>query len=157
MFKKMGTYSIVFAGMMALAGLSQVSYAAETKTKTKTHQLAKAAEKEKVVFQVSDADPKKWNLALNNAKNVQQEIGKDKVEIEVVVYGPGIGMLKLDSEVAQRVDQAVESGIKVVACENTMVGQKLTRADMLPSAGYVPAGVVELMKKQKEGYAYIRP
>jgi intracellular sulfur oxidation DsrE/DsrF family protein len=44
-----------------------------------------------------------------------------------------------------------------VACENTMKAQKLVYADMLPKIGYVPAGVVELMKKQREGYAYIRP
>ena len=38
-----------------------------------------------------------------------------------------------------------------------MTGQKLTKADMLNGIGYVRAGVVELMQKQKEGYAYIRP
>ena len=38
-----------------------------------------------------------------------------------------------------------------------MKAQKLVYADMLPAIGYVPAGVVELMKKQQEGYAYIRP
>jgi len=157
MQKKMAIYSVVFAVMMGLAGLSQVTYAADVKAKAKTHQMAKVAEKVTVVIQVSDADPKKWNLALNNAKNVQDDMGKDKVEIEIVVYGPGIGMLKLDSEAAQRVDQAIESGVKIVACENTMKGQKLTRADMLPTIAYVPAGVVELIKKQKEGYAYIRP
>lgn len=114
-------------------------------------------EKQKVVFQVSASDPKTWNLALNNAKNVQQEIGAKNVEVEIVVYGPGIGMLKFDSAVASRIDEAVGDGVKVVACENTMKAQKLSRDDMLASAGYVPAGVVELMKKQKEGYAYIRP
>ena len=35
--------------------------------------------------------------------------------------------------------------------------QKLTKADMLPNLGYVKSGVPELMKKQKAGYAYIRP
>ncbi|MBZ0106335.1 MAG: DsrE family protein [Sulfuricella denitrificans] len=114
-------------------------------------------DKQKVVFQVSVADPKTWNLALNNAKNVQQELGAGNVDVEIVVYGPGIGMLKFDSAVANRIDEAVGDGVKVVACENTMKAQKLTRDDMLSSAGFVPAGVVELMKKQKEGYAYIRP
>jgi intracellular sulfur oxidation DsrE/DsrF family protein len=111
----------------------------------------------KVVFQVSDAEPQKWNLALNNAKNVQDDLGVDKVELQIVVYGPGIGMLKGDSPVAARIEQALKNGIKVVACENTMRAQKLVYADMLPKIGYVPAGVVELMKKQQEGYAYIRP
>ena len=112
---------------------------------------------EKVVFQVSDADPAKWNLTLNNIRNVQQDLGADKVEIEVVAYGPGIGMLKLESTVAQRVADALGKGIKVVACENTLTAQKLVRADMLPNISYVPAGVVELMRKQHQGWAYIRP
>jgi intracellular sulfur oxidation DsrE/DsrF family protein len=111
----------------------------------------------KVVFQVSDADPAKWNLTLNNARNVQNDLGADKVQIEVVAYGPGIGMLKADSAVAPRVADALGKGVKVVACENTLKAQKLTRADMLPDIGYVPAGVVELMTKQQQGWAYIRP
>ena len=112
---------------------------------------------EKVVFQVSDSVPAKWNLALNNAKNVQDIIGKDKVDVEIVAYGPGIDMLKLESEVANRIDSALTNGVKIVACETTMRSTKLTKADMLPSIGYVPGGVVELMKKQREGWAYIRP
>ncbi len=109
------------------------------------------------MFQVSDADPSKWNLALNNARNLQTELPDDAPEIEVVVYGPGIGMLKADSVVAKRVADTLKNGVKVVACENTMKAMKLTYADMLPSIGYVPAGVVELMRKQQQGYAYIRP
>lgn len=116
-----------------------------------------AATHEKVVFQVSDADPKKWNLVLNNAKNVQDGLGAGNVDVEIVVYGPGIGMLKFDSTVASRVDEAKDDGVKIVACENTMQNLNLTKNDMLSSIGYVPGGVIELMKKQKEGYAYIRP
>ena len=113
--------------------------------------------KNRAVFQVSDGDPQKWNLALNNARNVQDDLGKDAVELEIVVYGPGIGMLKMDSTVGNRVAEALKSGVKVVACENTMKAQHIVRADMLADIGYVPAGVVELMQKQQQGYAYIRP
>ena len=115
------------------------------------------ARKNKVVFQVSDNDPAKWGLALNNAHNVQADLGEDTVDMEIVAYGPGIAMLKGGSPVAPRIAAALKSGVKVVACENTMKGQKLTYADMLPDIGYVPAGVVELMQKQQQGYAYIRP
>jgi intracellular sulfur oxidation DsrE/DsrF family protein len=38
-----------------------------------------------------------------------------------------------------------------------MRGQKLTRDDMLPALSYVPAGVTEIMTKQSEGWAYLRP
>lgn len=118
---------------------------------------APSATREKVVFQVSDADPSKWNLALNNAKNVQDALGAANVDVEIVVYGPGIAMLKFDSEVGNRIEKATQDGIRIVACENTMKNQKLTPKDMLSTVGYVPAGVLELIKKQHEGYAYIRP
>jgi intracellular sulfur oxidation DsrE/DsrF family protein len=114
------------------------------------------ASKDQVVFQVSADDAKTWNLALNNAKNVQSAKGT-AAEIEIVVYGPGIGMLKGDSVVANRVSEAVKSGVKVVACQNTMRGQKLTPADMNADISYVPAGVIELMAKQQQGWTYIRP
>ena len=113
--------------------------------------------KHKLVMQVSDADPAKWNLALNNAKNVQTDLGAGNVEMEIVAYGPGIGMLKMDSVAGPRIAEALRSGVKLVACENTMTNQKLSRSDMLDGIGYVKAGVVELMVKQQQGYAYIRP
>ena len=113
--------------------------------------------KNRVVFQVSDADPGKWNLTLNNVRNLQVDLPDDAPEIEVVAYGPGIGMLKGDSAVSKRIAESLKTGVKIVACENTMRGQKLVYADMLPDIGYVPAGVVEIMKKQQEGFAYLRP
>ena len=116
-----------------------------------------AAARQRVVVQVSDADPGKWNLALNNARNMQSDLGAANVDIEIVAYGPGIAMLEKKSAVSQRIDEATLSGVKVVACENTMHGHKLTRADMLDGIGYVPAGVVEIMKKQREGWSYLRP
>ena len=118
---------------------------------------APVAQKGRIVFQVSDNDPAKWNLALNNARNAQNDLGKDKVELEIVAYGPGINMLKMESAVSGRVSQAIGTGISVVACENTMAAQKLSKSDMNPSVNYVPAGVIELMKRQQQGWAYIRP
>ena len=111
----------------------------------------------KLVMQVSDNDPAKWDLALNNARNVQTELGKDSVDIEIVAYGPGINMLKLDSVVGGRVSEAVKAGVKVVACEITMRNQNVKRDDMLTDIGYVDSGVVELMRRQRQGYAYVRP
>jgi uncharacterized protein len=116
-----------------------------------------ASVRPRVVMQVSDNDPGKWNLALNNAKNVQADLGASNVDIEIVAYGPGINMLKADSVVGNRVAEAMATGVKVVACENTMQNQKIAKDDMLPKIDYVMAGVVELMQKQQQGWAYIRP
>jgi intracellular sulfur oxidation DsrE/DsrF family protein len=110
----------------------------------------------KAVFQVSDADPAKWKLTLNNMRNAQAELGADNVVIELVAFGPGIGILKADAEVAPRVGEAAQAGIAVLACENTIRGMQLTRAQLHPQAGSVPSGVAHLIRRQNEGYAYIR-
>jgi intracellular sulfur oxidation DsrE/DsrF family protein len=115
------------------------------------------APKTRVVMQVSDDDPGKWNLAMGNARNLQKALGAANVDIEIVVFGPGIGMLKAASPVAARVREANADGIALNACENTMAGQNLKKEDMNPAAGYVPYGVVEIVRKQQAGYAYLRP
>ena len=115
------------------------------------------AARHRLVLQVSDADPAKWNLALNNARNVQEDLGKDKVDVEIVAYGPGLNMLKADSKVADRLAQALDSNIGLMACENTMRNTKTTRDDMYGGIKYVDAGVVHIMKRQREGWAYVRP
>lgn len=115
------------------------------------------AKKTRVVVQVSEADPARWNLVLNNVRNLQNDLGAANVTIEVVAYGPGIGMLKLDAVSNSRVSEAIKAGVQVAACENTMRNQKLVRADMHPDVSYVSAGVVEIVKRQQEGWAYLRP
>lgn len=119
---------------------------------------APANERARIILQVSDDDPKKWNLALNNARNAQQDLGGAKnVDIEIVAYGPGINMLKIDAVTANRVSDATKAGISIVACENTMGAQKIDKSEMNPSISYVPAGVIQLMRRQQQGWAYIRP
>lgn len=116
---------------------------------------ANAADKDGVVIQVSDNDPAKWNLVLNIVKNMQTEM--KGTTTEVVVFGPGINMLKFDSEVANRLEQAKKDGVAIMACRNTMKAQKLTEKDMHPSIGYVQAGAVEIVQRQKQGWGYVRP
>ena len=149
-------FATAIATVLAAPALAQTASPQKQAQQPKAP-AAKAA-RHKVIFQVSDGDPKKWVLTLNNARNVQSELGANNVDIEIVAYGPGIGMLKADSESANRVqDEALKTGVKVVACENTMTNQKLTKADMIAGIDYVRAGVVELMVRQRQGYAYIRP
>jgi len=119
--------------------------------------LDKVSQPARLVIQVSDAEPAKWNLALNNARNVQEELGTANVEIEIVAYGPGLGMLKKDAVTSGRVDEASLAGIKLVACENTMRNQKLTKSDIHTAASYASSGVVEIMQKQAAGWSYVRP
>ena len=114
-----------------------------------------AATKNRIVFQVTDEDSRKWNTILANVNNVQEELGQ--VEIAVVAIGPGLGMLKADALTANRVQDAMAAGVRFVACGNTMKAQHLTKDDMIDGIDYAKAGYVEVMRLQQQGYAYIRP
>lgn len=118
---------------------------------------AAASGKEGIVIQVSDDNPKTWNQALNVIRNIQKERGKDSVQIELVVFGHGAGMLKADSTIANRVDETLASGADVLMCENTMRGYKLEKQDMHAKIGYVPGGIIRILDRQKQGWAVVRP
>jgi len=120
-------------------------------------QQKKPAAKHRVIFQVSDNDPARWNLALSNARNVQADLGAPNVQIEIVAYGPGLNMLKAESAAAGGLAAALDTNVGLIACENTMQNNKVARDEMYGGIKYVQAGVTHIMRRQSEGWAYIRP
>jgi intracellular sulfur oxidation DsrE/DsrF family protein len=117
----------------------------------------KPGAKNRVVIQVSDNDPAKWTLALNNARNIQVDLGRQNVEVEIVAYGPGLGMMRTESPVSARLAQALDGNVGLIACENTMTNTKVDKGDIYGGVKFVQAGVTHIMKRQQEGWAYIRP
>ena len=117
---------------------------------------AAAPAREQAIFAVTDADPAKWNFTLGNIANALDGIGQDKADIELVVYGPAIVMLKKDSAVADRLAAALGRGVRIAACQNSMRGFKIEASELAPGVGVVPAGVVELIRREHAGYAYVR-
>lgn len=121
----------------------------------------------KVAIHVDQNDPAVMTLALNNIQNIMDYYKQkgEKVDIKLVAYGPGLHMLRSDtspSAVKARVaTMALETPeVQFLACGNTqanMAKQENKPIGLLSEAKVVPAGVVELMELQSQGYAYIKP
>ncbi len=119
----------------------------------------------KVAIHVDESDPKKMNMALNNVKNVRKyyDAKGEKVIIEVVVYGPGLHMLRKDtSPVADRIAKmSLEiDNLQFSACGNThskMSKKAGKKIELIEEATMVPSGVVQLIALQEAGYSYVRP
>jgi len=105
------------------------------------------------------------NLALNNATNVTQHykgLG-EKVEIEVITFGPGLHMLRDDtSPVKARIEEMALSTPEVSfkACGNTQ--EKMGKVEnkeipIIPQAKVVNSGVVRVMELQEKGWVYVKP
>ena len=119
----------------------------------------------RLVLQVNANEPATMNLALNNATNVEQyykTLG-EKVEIEVITFGPGLHMLRDDtSPVKDRIKAIAEKtpSITFKACGNTQ--ENMGKAEnktipLLAEATLVKSGVVRVMELQEQGWTYVRP
>ena len=118
-----------------------------------------------LILQVNTNEPAAMNLALNNASNVTQHFKAlgEKVEIEVITFGPGLHMLRDDtSPVKARIEEMALSTPEVSfkACGNTQ--EKMHNAEnkeipIIPQAKVVNSGVVRVMELQEKGWAYVKP
>ena len=145
-----------FALLALLLAAPAITFAAGPAAGASGQAAARAAAKPRVVFQVNEDDSRKWHTVLANINNVQEELC-GKVEVAVVLIGPGLGMIKADALTANGVQDAMSTGVRFLACGNSMQSLHLTKDDLIDGVAQVRAGYVELMRLQKLGYAYLRP
>ncbi|MCB1513986.1 MAG: DsrE family protein [Hyphomicrobiaceae bacterium] len=122
--------------------------------------------KQKVVYHVnydSGGDAKTYIKALKNIQNHINAVGKDNIEVRVVLHGDGVEMLrdavkdlKLQGEVSNLKSQKVAFNV----CANTLTGRKIDPDKDLFEVfkeDIVPSGVAELSYLQGQGFTYIKP
>ena len=110
------------------------------------------------IFHISSGDAFAQKLVLNNAQNLSNFYGPDKVAIEVVAYGPGLRALFRENTNSARIQRmADQQGITFSACANTMKGMGRDLPSLNKVAKVVPGGVVRIMELQEAGWSYIRP
>jgi intracellular sulfur oxidation DsrE/DsrF family protein len=111
----------------------------------------------RIVIQVNEDDSKKWHGILANVRNIQRDAGPRNVSSALVAIGPGLDMLMADSLAANDVADAIATGVEVIACENTMHARKISRSDLLEGVRYTKAGYIEIVRRQQQGWSYLRP
>ena len=123
--------------------------------------LSYAADR-KMVIQVNTNDPVIQKMALNSAKNLKKMLGKDAVDIEVVVYGPGLSFIGPYSFLAERIKSLMtDYDVKVSVCSGTLKAYAKRRGgrefEIINGVGKVPTGALRILELQEQGYAYLRP
>ena len=114
----------------------------------------------KYVLHISDMDPSKQELILNNATNLLAAYPPGAVEVEIVAYGPGLRLLFAENIHAKRIDSLFQSGVKFSACAVTLKGmtsQLGYEPKINPDAKMVPGGIVRIGELVKQGYIYVKP
>ena len=109
-----------------------------------------------VLFALSSGDDVDWKLTLNNIRNLMSGLAPESVEVEVVAFGPGISFLKKESAEASEIAALELKHVRFVACETAMHKANLSLVDLDSGVETVPSGIVEVVRRQEQGWTYIK-
>lgn len=141
--KKLKQYSLafLFAFLFQNLGLAQV------KEKDKAEH--------KIIFQLTSGDTTAHKQLMKQFNNILSVSPTTK--IEVVCHGGGLDMLVSDKTiVADKIKALKEKGVVFHACEFSIKERKIDRSKIIAEATYVPAGIIEIVSKQEQGWSYIK-
>ena len=130
--------------------------------------------KQKVVYHINYDNPKAQAGALRNIQNHINAVGKENLDLKVVLHGKGVSLLldpdsvkntklplgNATTSITARIDGLKEQNVSFHICANTLKGKKISYDNDLydvSQGDIVPSGVAELAKLQAEGYTYIKP
>jgi intracellular sulfur oxidation DsrE/DsrF family protein len=114
----------------------------------------------RIVLQLSDNDPKKERLVLSVANNLIKAYDPDKIAVEVVAFGPGIDLLRVENANRTRVESLIAQGVRFDVCVNTLdtiERETGKRPAIIPSATPVQVGVGRILSLTENGYTLVRP
>ena len=106
------------------------------------------------VFHVDETA--KWSLALTNLENILNEVGEEKAKLELVANAEAVKGF-IDPSLTSSMEVLNSRGVRFVACQNALKAFHVEPTSLPGFIEVVPAGVVEVIRKQSEGYAYVRP
>jgi uncharacterized protein len=112
-----------------------------------------------LVLQLSDGGQDKQALVLSVANNLLKAYDPDKIAIEVVAFGPGIDLLRAESQNRARVDSLITQGVQFDICMNTVdtLEREGKHVNINPKAVKVQVGVERVLQLTEKGYTLVRP
>jgi intracellular sulfur oxidation DsrE/DsrF family protein len=118
--------------------------------------IASAQSTQKIVFDFVKADTADFRVMVLQIKNVLKE--DPNTAMEVVCYGPGLMLLVSDkTNVSKEMEELQKSpNVIFAACANTMRRLKVEKSQLVPFAKIIPVAMLELSKRQQEGWSYIK-
>ncbi len=111
-----------------------------------------------VLFHLDEPSKGRADQVFRNIENLLADFGDGEIEVELVANGGGVKALAQGSDAnPEQVAALAAKGVRLVACAHSLSGLGIAREQLFPGVEIVPAGVGELVRKQADGWAYIRP
>lgn len=149
----MRKWCVVVAGLMAIAWPVHSVWAEGVVDSSRLERV------HRVVMHLNSGDEKVQRGILNNIRHLYQAVGREHLQLELVVHGAALGLLtKKTTTLGIELGQLkIDYGVQYTACSNTMKAMKIVREDLLDEVGDTVPAMVRLMERQEQGWAYIKP
>ena len=109
----------------------------------------------KIIWEINAKDTAVHSAIFRQINNVLTEAPDTK--IEVVFHGNAIPVLTRDSSLhIQKIQKEQQRGVRFAICRNSMKRLQVPESRLLPGITIVPVAILELVKKQEEGWSYIK-
>lgn len=109
----------------------------------------------KIIFQLTSGDTTAHKQLMKQFNNILSVSPTTK--IEVVCHGAGLEMLVSGKTILEdKIKVLAERGVVFNACEFSIKERKVDRSKIISVSGFVPAGIVEIVSKQEQGWSYIK-
>ncbi len=107
---------------------------------------------------VDQNDPALLGLALNNIANYMAALPDETFRVCLVANGPAVQLFKSGATPHDaRVADLAAKGVTFSMCANALKAFNVGKDALINGCEVVPAGVVELVRLQRAGFAYIKP
>lgn len=119
--------------------------------------------KQKVVYHVNFDDEKQLKATLGNIQNHINAVGKENIDLRVVMHGPGVQLLQIankNPDFQDKISNLKRQGVHFNVCNNTLVAKKIDYKNDLYDVSkedIVPSGVAEVAYLQSKGFSYVKP
>ena len=120
---------------------------------------AKATQKSyHAIYQLDFNDPKRIEKTLRNIMNALNDPRLEgKLKIELVAFSAGTDAYMKGNKYEEDLKTLVEKGVILAQCNNTLKERKISRDQIYDFIGVVPSGNGELILRQAEGWAIVKP
>jgi uncharacterized protein len=109
----------------------------------------------KIIWEMPNGDTAQQRVLFNQLNNVLTEAADTK--IEVVFHSNAVyAMLKDSSYFKAQITSLYKKGIVFAVCNNSLKKRSIDPARVIPEAIIVPVAILEIVKKQEDGWSYIK-
>ncbi len=98
------------------------------------------------------------DLALGNIGNYLNALTEEMFRVALVANGPAVTLFaNPDDALRETLASLKAEGVSFKVCANALRKFGVEQASLPKACEVVPAGVVEIVRLQRNGYAYIKP